>query len=662
MTAPTLIGPPVTSSRQWTTALAPRTGGGHMFICQSWTYDLNRPTEWVLVKLQEGTYTITQGPNRIYSQQRLIPSANTAFTTFTQIRASNGRIYFIQRATPGVFTEKIVNVAYYDPADEQMHFLTVEDPNAARHAIVFNAAWNRLGTKLYCGTQASGSYHPFVFSVDPLTAATEVICSVGVHASEQPKYAYYLAADGNWLYVAVGQDVWELVAINLTTKTPTVLLTTNGPGLQHLEFETRTNGFSANTISNGVQTRYWMADGVLSTYPGSGAPPGGARTVTPYTNPVPTPPEIDWSRGIGQVLWRPYGSTSDWTLIEYDVQYVDPIVIQSLAALRDGTAFGNAEGYGGFFNYDPRSEITRWFGAWEGGVSSPTILPVDENTVYIAGYPSGALYRYDPEQAWNVLSNPESLGSYGTNVRYPYFLQLSSDGTLYAAGRRERDSSGSGLGVYDVEHDTFTTITTGLDDFSPRGFVLLEQAGLLVFSGELLADSVLPEAQLITYDLDMVEQNRWTVVAGRDATGYLFCSPNEPNVVIGLSDEVSPTLLYRFDVVNGTLLGSVDLGAAVVGGSAVAGDGSPWCVIDGEIVRIDPRTLERTVIAEAVAEPSLFAWGHTVEGHARSVERMYLISGSALYRQSRDVPSQHMPSFENPDDGGSEHMPSGGWP
>lgn len=637
MSSPVLLGEPVLTSRQWTTALAPRVGGGHKFICQSWSYDHDQPTEWVLVNLEEGTYDVSQGPNRIYSQGRLIPSANTAFTTSTQIRASDGKIYFIQRATPGALTEKYVNVAYYDPADEQIHQITpIEDPNAARHAIVFNAVFNHSGDTLFCGTQASGGYHPMVFSIDAASATPTVICSVGVHESAQPKYAYYLAADGDWLYVAVGQDVWELVAIDLNTNTPTVLLTTSGPGMQRIEFETRTNGFSANTYSNGVQTRYWMADGALSAYPGSGAPPGGARAVAQYTNPVPTPPQIDWSRGIGQVLWRPYGSTGEWTLIEYEVEFTDPVAIQSLTALSDGSAFGNTDQYCGFFSYDPDTDDFQWYGAWEGGVSSPTLLPIDANTVYIAGYPSGALYRYDPEQTWNVLSNPEYLGSYGTNVRYPYFLQLAESGKLYAAGRRERDSEGSGLGVYDIAEDTFTTTTTGLDDYGPRGFVLLEDAGLLVFSGELLESSELTEAQVITYDLDMVEQDRWTIVADRTETGELFWVPGESDVVIGVSRS-TPPLLYRLDVVTGDVLDSVDLTGSTISGAGQSHDGSVWAVIGDEIVSIDHRDLSRTVMGDAT--------GLVPDHTAISRPHLYLAVDTQLYHSVHATAGEYIRRF-----------------
>jgi hypothetical protein len=575
----TSLGTPIYTTRQWTYATATRSGG-HMAIQHGFFYDNDVPTEWALTKLETGEVTIQEGPNRIYSQN-------------TPRRASNGRVYFHQRSTPGALTEKTVNCAYYDPDDEAMHFLEITDPTVgARHQACYSFEFNHSGDTLYCGTISSGGFRPMVFKIDPLTAQTTVLGSVGT-ATALPKYAYYLAADGGaeeWLYVAVGQDFWEIVAINLNTLEQTTLLTTSGPGNQHVEFEVRSKGFTANTISNGVQTRYWIADGVLTPFVSNSiGPPGGDRTVTRYTNAVPTPPEVDFDGGIGRIAWRPYGSSGDWTTINYEVTYRSAADVESLCALADGTILGNGEQYSGFFRYYPSTGETTWFGEWVGGVSQPVILSVDATTVYFAGYPNAALYQYNPTQTWIADTNPVQLGSYGDGCRYPLKL-INTGGRIYTCGRRANDAVGHGVAYYTIATDTFSTPVTN-DDFTPRGFVHLPTPGLFVFSGEVEDTSSEPEAVLITFDAELVEQDRWTVTGGLQNTGILFNAP-EPNCVIGLTTD-APVLLYKFDVVAGGMIASAHLGSVTVNATATDDNGDIWAVLDSDLWRIDPLTLRR---------------------------------------------------------------------
>lgn len=640
MATPTILAAtPVVTSRQWSTGLAPRNGGGWMFITQAFNYDNDVPTEWITIQIEEGVVTVTEGPNRIASNTNFqVPSANTLVTTSNQLRAPNGRIFFPEFATPGPGFDDAVNVAYYDPTDELIHQLPeIVDPTGDRQAIVYQMVFNRLGTALYGGTQSQIGNTPMIFQLDPVTLVATYLASVGT-ASGQPKYAYYLAKDegpgADFLYVAVGQDGWEIVCIDLTDNSTTTLLTTVGPGMQFVEFEVRAEGWSANTISNGVQTRYWMADGALSAYPGSGAPPGGARVVTPYTNPLIMPPEIDWSRGIGHFLWRPFGSTEPFTEITYEVAYTGPVALESLAALRNRELIGNATQYNGFWNYVPHASSATWYGNWPLGASSVVLCVVDDDEVYIGGYPNGALFLYDPTAPWvpdgTATSNPRALGNYGTNVRYPYFLVLAANDRLYTAGRQERDDDGSGVGYYDVVGETFHTEDDNLSEYIPRGFVVLEEAGLCVFSGELMPGAIAPEAQLVVYDLDLNEVTRWTVEAGLQNTG-LLCTTDDPEVVFGLTND-NPVMIYRFNVVTGQLLDSEVLGAvAPVGGYAKRiGDEALWVDLAQDLVRIDVDTLEHRTIVDLEISTQYFAWSGRALYMVADTELRYLNIGGAM--------------------------------
>jgi hypothetical protein len=274
-----------------------------------------------------------------------------------------------------------------------------------------------------------------------------------------------------------------------------------------------------------------------------------------------------------------------------------------------------------------------WFGNWPTGISQAALCVIDVDSVYIAGYPSGALYSYDPTQDWapdgTVDGNPSALGNFGTAVRYPYFvIRCEDNNRLYATGRRERDSTGSGIRYYDITGAVFgPSVTAGLEDFFPRGFLVNEDLNLLVYSGEVVPASGAPEALIITYDYDLNEVDRWTVVGGLANTGLLFPTA-DPEVVVGLTTD-SPCLLYRFNIVTGTLLDSVNLGAVTIGGSAVRpADGSIWVDIAQDLVRIDPETLARETIVDLEISTSIFSWLGRYLYMVSGAELRYFIGGS----------------------------------
>lgn len=632
------LGAPVNTSRQWTTALAPRNGGGWNFITQSYQFGSGLESEWCIVNLEAGTAEIVDGAVDVYSNTNFqIASANTAVVSTNQLRAPNGRIFFPERfghIGVDIDDQHYVNVAYYDPTDELVHQLpSIQSPGGASlHGIPFSAVFNNAGTALYMGTQAVIGHNPILFRIDPVTLAVTVIGSVGAAASSNPKYAYYLARDegpgAKWLYVAIGQDPWELVKVDLDTNTATVMLTTSGPGTQFIEFEQRTNGWSVNVTDNGVATRYWLADGATSAYPGSGAPPGGARTITPYPGTLTSPPTIDWSRGIGQVLWQPNGGGA-WTLVEWDVERTAPATIESLVVLGSFDCLGNANQYSGFFTAS-LSGTTEWFGAWPGGLSQPAHCLVG-SLVYIAGYPNGVFYVYDPEEAWapdgTANGNPSLIGNFtASDMKHAYFLVRSSNGNLYCCGQRERDSVGSAIQKYDLEAETFgDAINADLTDYDPRGFIVLDDVDLVVYSGEVLPTSLLTAAQLRVYNRALALQRVTTFLAGVKNTGLLFRT-SSPGVVVGLTND-SPYYLYTYDALTGTVLSSQSLGTAVLAAAQDEGGGLIYAAIGGNLKTIDPDTL---AIVTILALPN-------ITGIAVRSDIAYVAVDTVVYRVAKGV-------------------------
>lgn len=596
--APVGLGTPVVTSRQWTTALAPRNGGGWDFITQSYNFPLDVPTEWVVVNLDAGTAELHAGPNKIYANSNYqILSPNTLVSSNTsgdignnQVRAPNGRIFFPAFGT---------NVAYFDPTDRAVHHLDpVVDPLGGEHAYVYSAEWNQDGTLVYFGTQGTNGDFPLVFSLDPITLATTVLGVVGVTASANPKYAYYLAVDGGaapWVYVAVGQDPWELIAINTSTLAQTTLAILTGTG-QNISFTPRPKGWTVRLQENGVQTDYWLGDGAMSTYVPDN-PPFVARDVTAYTNPLgASAPQIDWSRGIGQVLWRPVVGEGEWTLVEYDVSYKAAIDLESLAPLPNGDVLGNARQYNGFFRRTATE--TTWYGTWSLGLSQPAPCRVGRD-VYLAGYPNGALYRFDPDLDWDSSTNPVALGNFtASGMKYPNRLVLADNGRLYCSGRHERDSLGSGIGYYDPDTATLAGTSADLGSYNPRGLAVI--GSRVVFSGQIIDAS--GDARLVVYDENLTELDRHLVQAGMTDTGILFDS-GAPNVVLG----VTPTKIYRLNIATGLLLAIVDLPGTRGAVAQRTDDRSVWIVIGTTLYRADPTTLE-LVSAGTVGAVDVMTW------------------------------------------------------
>jgi hypothetical protein len=622
LTAPISSGHPISSARQYTTALAPR-GSGWDFICQSYRSGEDVPTEWIVVNLDDGEIDRTEGANGVYSNTNFqIPSSNTLITENNQLRAPGGRIFFPEaygHIGVDLTDQHYVNVAYYEPSDRRVHqlpsFGSPAYPSPTRHAAVYSAAFDHVGDYLYLGTQAVIGDLPFVFRIDPESLAMLPIGPVGAAASVNPKYAYYVAKDAGpgsqWLYVAVGQDPWELVAINVTSGAQTILATTTGPGFQFVTFDAMANGWRTTIYNNGTPTLYWLADGAITAYPGSGSPPGGARAVTPYTNPLDEPPEIDWSHGIGEVSWRPFGSSGGWTPITYDVRYTGPVAIESLAVLADASLLGNGEQYSGFFR-QPAEATSEWFGAWPLGLSSPVLLPVSESLVYLAGYPNGAFYAYDPRAKWQpgaASPNPSPLGSWNasTSVKYSYYLErCETNARIYQSGRRERDSSGSGIGYYVPTTATFTGVTAApLDNLIPRGMVVIDSISRLVFSGETLDAS---DASLLVYDLDLAPIAQHPVQAGLKNTGQLY-ETSTAAIVCAVTND-APYYVYRFNVITGELIRIETLSGAVWSSTQRPHDRSVWIAAGSDLVRMDPDTLARTTIASlsTIGVVMLMAW------------------------------------------------------
>src|SRR3569623_769105 len=170
--------------------------------------------------------------------------------------------------------------------------------------------------KLYGTTQSSGL--PRVFEVDPVSLRHRVIGHVCRHQPPN-SFCYYLMLDLPWIYVAVGETVWELAAINVDTGTSKVLAERPDRGFIH--FARHKQGVVAKLVSDNKgpaqkDDRVWCVDGKTYPFEASAASlPFTARDVRAPAATLPGAPEVDLtaldpaSNGVGRVRWRPHGST-----------------------------------------------------------------------------------------------------------------------------------------------------------------------------------------------------------------------------------------------------------------------------------------------------------------------------------------------------------------
>ena len=208
--------------------------------------------------------------------------------------------------------------------------------------------FNHDGSKLYTGTQSN--WFPAIFEIDTNTDATRVVGHVGSNRIGF-WYAYDMAIDGDWVYVCVGKQPWELCCISISTGEMRLLKTVPATGNMAFAIKPDIGIYVTMDTDLGqpdnLRTRFWCVDGAI-TYPylpkekpADIAKKFAPRDCTPYSNPLSNPPQIDDSPGMGLVRWRPNGATGPWTSVNFPVPHGVAIDIESLTVLSNGDVLGN---------------------------------------------------------------------------------------------------------------------------------------------------------------------------------------------------------------------------------------------------------------------------------------------------------------------------------
>ncbi|MCC7517877.1 MAG: hypothetical protein IT578_01695 [Verrucomicrobiae bacterium] len=528
------------------------------------------------------------------------------------IRAENGRVFY-----PVDFMQ----MWYYDPVEDALKILG----ELSEWKPFFNDRCLyqfRLGKDgcLY-GTTQGYSGKTAVVRINPDTLEWKVFTDIGANRPASLTYGYTLALDLPWVYVAVGQGDWELVALNVDTGEKRLLAERKGDGSR---IEVAEKDFvTAGLTEKGGGKRVWCVEGKLSET----QPPDSARLANnayphiPWklTKPIPegTPPELD-PQGLGEmdpsglshVRWRPAGAQEDFKTVSFHVKSAAAQKIVSMAELPDGDVFGSVVQYNGFFRYHTKVSKFEYFG--KAGPSSP-LITVAEGKAWYIGYPNVGLYVYDPDQPWkapqkanagNPGDNPRLVGYFGqgvTEAHHSKGILLGPNGRLYLLGHRERWSTGTGLGYYELATGKKFGLGSDMKDVDPQGFALLPKAGRVVVSGRVHSETKgapVGTAQLRVYDLDLKEVERLTVKEGLPATGFLTAIGRDP-ALLGRIDGEAKDALYLYDLEKKAVVKWADVdGVLQENAFQRPSDGTWWIIKDSSLCRLNVETLELTPVGK----------------------------------------------------------------
>ena len=634
------VATPAITSRLFATAVAPNPRGGWNWIGQFENYiptQANRmetvqlPTgqhylkyldtkarpeaEWVIADLEKGTYKVVNWPG--FNSQ------------YSGAVAENGRVFFLV---------DYAQIYYYDPTEE-----TVKPLGRVCDSLAAWRSWSGwvcvVGPDgmIYAAAQTSNGLTQLL-RLNPDTLEYKTYDKLGIPGRRKGlTYGYELAFDPPWMYVSVGQGNWEVFAVNADTGEKKCLADVTGDGCRtgvgyEIDRATKTKAACIASVTNPknhTTKKYWLIDGELVPVVAGEKPPGPLLSEKKYphfewknTKPLDLskPPEIDPDRpvvvggreGAGDLYWRPAGPTNDWHELSVAVKNCVPSPVDSLTALADGSLFGSALQYSGFFRYYPGDKKLDCFG--RRGPSQPKLAHQD-GKVWFCGYPNVNLSVYDPTKPWtgqgkratDLKANPSCVGYLGngtTEAHHCKFLLAPGNGRIYVCGHRERWSTGTGLGYYDIETGKKHGLGTANKDFEPAGCIALPKLERVLVSGEA-GKKVLP---LIVYDMDLKEIERVPLPPGLINPGGLYNTDSDSEFIgCAPNPDTKKTTLYRYDLAEKKLVKSVELAEAVGPVFRRATDGTYWLTtatvektadeetkpkLTTTINRLDPQTLE----------------------------------------------------------------------
>jgi hypothetical protein len=607
------VAKPVVTSRLFVSGLAPNTRGGWTWIGEFMNYSsTNKPkhkvdmpgggfyyayddvaqrpeAEWVVADLATGTSKVVKWPG---------------FHGGPTCLAPNGRLFF------GV---DYAHLYYYDPAAD-----TVKTAGCVKDSIIALRWFYRLilgPDELIYGSAQTTNGVTVLMRLNPDTLEYKLFENVGLPGRRKDlTYGYYLAVDPPWMYVAVGQGNWELFAVNADTGETKCLADVQGEGCR-ITVTQGADFCTASVTTKDQNTSYTLVDGQALAGATPKATPVSQKKYTKVewrnTKPmdISNPPELDAARpvevgaqGAGGIHWRPAGSTVNWKTVGFAIENAMPVRIERLTLLPDGSLLGNGYSYQGFFRYYPQTKKLDYFGK-----HGPETLAtaVCDGKVWICGYPNVNLSVYDPAKPWTSKKadrlpggapavNPQFIDYFGqgcTEAHRCSFLLAPGNGRIYICGTRERWSTGTGLGYYDVATAKKLGLGTANKEVDPAGFIALPKLNRLVFSGSGKTDG-----RLVIYDMDLNEIERVQLKGDLTNTGALYATDSDDRFLGVYTDPATKKqVLYLYDLSAKKMVHSVEL-AGEPGLIFRRADGTYWLIMDAKLLTVNTETLTLTPI------------------------------------------------------------------
>jgi hypothetical protein len=598
--------------------------------------------EWVILNLKSGDYEIFKLPG---------------FHAWRAVRAENGRIFF---------AADFMHIYYYDPADGEMHILgqLSEWKPYTNDRGLYRLMLGPDGM-LYGSTQSYNGMTSVV-RINPDTLAYKIITEVGEKRKKSGlTYGYYLGIEPPWAYVAVGQNHWELMAVNFETGEKRFLGERKGDKARIVVSQGAVVRAQFSDAS-GRKT-FVLSGGRLIENPEGGGLPAGVTPIAEQefpriewknTRARPLPGEVPTavisemgvldSQGRGYMVWQEAGETNR---AEIRFSLAEPEIVTSLIDLPDGSIFGAVRQYNGFFRYFPGTDELKYFG--KAGPSTPR-MALHDGKVYYFGYPNCNLWVYDPNKDWKITpqekggnkvmqegDNPQLIGYFGngmTEAHHSRDIAAAPNGRIYLLGHRERWSTGAGLGYYDTDTGKKFGLGEAMKDLEPRSLVVLSKPGRVVVSGlprKEEEDGAHGETagEFRVFDLDLKFVENLPLRKGFPDTGTIqnFGLGDRFFGIVKTGDDTSAIYLYSLEKKKAVLWRELD---RIIHGLAFRrrADGTWWLVAGNILCRLEPATLDLTAVGLLNIEKSPEEWSRRVRRPVWSGRDLYFCNGGTLLR------------------------------
>lgn len=563
------------------------------------------------------------------------------------VLAPNGKLYFNILA---VRNRQMICI--YDPAANDMQFNAIPLPETLggeTHPMV-------LGTdKMLYAAGGHPSKAVTAVRINPDTHEVEDFGPIGPTHAPAAAWAYSVAADNRYVYIASGKVPWYLVAYDRQTgKTEVLAQTDRVDGFMGVrQGPYGCTAFATHVVgTDGQRIEWWLHEGkAIIKQSATEAAPWAEPDEQPSPKVMAPRPEVTQAaaqpdhQGRAAIWHRtptgkkdpsevepaepadePQDSADDaallaagWKPIRYTVP-IYPQRITRVIELHDGRIFGAAGNYEGNFLFDPATGKGEHLGVLHLSEYSET---AHDGKVYMSGYPSSPVFVYDPSKPWTANERAGAKliaeGSPESNPRRMTYMKASgahkmydaavANGKVYFGGRWYRTGDHGGLGWWDIQRQEAGGMWEPFSNYQINFIADADAGRTLVVSAHRVDDNVLGKPKPEQGSLFFIETNSNTIVGKLEPVmkakgpGPIVASGN---TLVGWTEEPEnpkQSILYSVDMTSRQVTSRRTLPWPLpirIGSNQtepfdfrLGPDGFIWTFADGKtLIRIDPKSLD----------------------------------------------------------------------